>query len=63
VAYAAIYVALKKGYFARAGLNVEHINSQSGPRGKQMLSANQIFASSSGSSDSVALTWRASHRS
>jgi len=56
VAYAAIYVALKKGYFAQAGLNVEHINSQSGPRGKQMLSANQIFASSSGSSDSVALT-------
>jgi NitT/TauT family transport system substrate-binding protein len=56
VAYAAIYVAIKKGYFAQAGLNVEHINSQSGPRGKQMLSANQIFASSSGSSDSVALT-------
>jgi NitT/TauT family transport system substrate-binding protein len=45
VAYAAIYVAIKKGYFAQAGLNVEHINSQSGPRGKQMLSASQIFAS------------------
>jgi NitT/TauT family transport system substrate-binding protein len=56
VAYAAIYVAIKKGYFAQAGLAVEHINSQSGPRGKQMLSASQIFASSSGSSDSVALT-------
>jgi len=56
VAYAAIYVAIKKGYFTQAGLNVEHINSQSGPRGKQMLSASQIFASSSGSSDSVALT-------
>ena len=56
VAYAAIYVAIKKGYFTQAGLSVEHINSQSGPRGKQMLSASQIFASSSGSSDSVALT-------
>lgn len=56
VAYATIYVAIKKGYFAEAGLDVEHINSQSGPRGKQMLSANQIFASCSGSSDAVALT-------
>jgi NitT/TauT family transport system substrate-binding protein len=56
VAYAAIYVAIKKGYFAQAGLNVEHLNSQSGPRGKQMLSAGQIFASCSGSSDCVALT-------
>lgn len=56
VAYAAIYVAIKKGYFTQAGLNVEHINSQSGPRGKQMLSASQIFASCSGSSDGVALT-------
>src|SRR5260370_19285401 len=56
VAYAAIYVAIKKGYFTQAGLDVEHINSQSGPRGKQMLSASQIFASCSGSSDCVALT-------
>jgi NitT/TauT family transport system substrate-binding protein len=56
VAYAAIYVAIKKGYFAQAGLEVEHLNSQSGPRGKQMLSASQIFASCSGSSDCVALT-------
>ncbi len=56
VAYAAIYVAIKKGCFTQAGLNVEHINSQSGPRGKQMLSAGQIFASCSGSSDCVALT-------
>lgn len=56
VAYAALYVAIKKGYLAEAGLAPEHINSQSGPRGKQMLSAGQIFASISGSSDSVALT-------
>jgi NitT/TauT family transport system substrate-binding protein len=55
-AYAAIYVAIKNGYFAEEGLNTEHVDSQSGPRGKQMLSAKQIFASSSGSSDSVALT-------
>src|ERR1700730_2822191 len=56
VAYAAIYVAIKKSYFAQAGLDVEHINSQSGPRGKQMLSASQILASCSGSSGSGALT-------
>ncbi|MFS8037800.1 ABC transporter substrate-binding protein [Xanthobacter sp. AM11] len=56
VSYAFIYAALKKGYFAAAGLDVEHLNSQSGPRTKQMLSAGQIFAASTGSSDSVALT-------
>ncbi|MEP9378293.1 ABC transporter substrate-binding protein [Aquabacter sp. CN5-332] len=56
VSYAAIYAALKKGYFAEAGLNVEHLNSQSGPRSKQMLSAGQIFATCTGSSDSIALT-------
>lgn len=56
VSYAPIYAALKKGYFADAGLDVEHLNSQSGPRTKQMLAAGQIFAACTGSSDSVALT-------
>lgn len=56
VGYASIYAALKKGYFKDAGLDVEHLNSQSGPRTKQMLSAGQIFAACTGSSDSVALT-------
>ncbi|MEP9352590.1 ABC transporter substrate-binding protein [Xanthobacter sp. KR7-65] len=54
--YAFIYAAFKKGYFAQAGLDIEHLNSQSGPRTKQMLSAGQVFAASTGSSDSVALT-------
>ncbi|MFG1426311.1 ABC transporter substrate-binding protein [Roseixanthobacter glucoisosaccharinicivorans] len=54
--YAFIYAALKKGYFAEAGLDVEHLNSQSGPRTKQMLSAGQVFAACTGSSDAVALT-------
>ncbi|MFG1464005.1 ABC transporter substrate-binding protein [Xanthobacter sp. DSM 24535] len=56
VSYAFIYAALKKGYFAEAGLDVEHLNSQSGPRTKQMLSAGQVFAACTGSSDAVALT-------
>lgn len=56
VSYAAIYATLRKGYFADAGLDVEHLNSQSGPRTKQMLAAGQIFAAATGSSDSVALS-------
>lgn len=30
--FAAGYVALKRGYFGEAGLEVEYLNSQSGPR-------------------------------
>jgi len=35
--YAAIYVAIKQGYVASAGLNVEHIKSQSGPAARNQL--------------------------
>lgn len=56
VGYSIIYVGIKKGFFSEAGITAEHINTQSGPRGKQMLAAGQVFATSSGSSDSVALT-------
>ncbi|HVR51119.1 MAG TPA: ABC transporter substrate-binding protein [Pseudorhodoferax sp.] len=41
--FTAGYVALKKGYFAEGGLDVEYLNSQSGPRTSQMLAAGQIL--------------------
>ena len=37
--FAAGYVALKRGYFGEAGLEVEYLNSQSGPRTNQLLAA------------------------
>jgi NitT/TauT family transport system substrate-binding protein len=53
--YAAAYVALKQGLFGpSAGIN--YLNTQSGPRGKQLLAAKQIGASTSGANDSVALS-------
>src|SRR5580698_6660140 len=33
--YSAIYVAFKKGFFKDAGLTIDYLNSQSGPRTKQ----------------------------
>jgi NitT/TauT family transport system substrate-binding protein len=56
VGYSVIYIGIKKGFFAEAGIAAEHINTQSGPRGKQMLAAGQVLATASGSSDSVALS-------
>ena len=54
--YSAIYVTLKQGYFATEGLDVSYINSQSGPRSKQMLAAGQLFITTTGVNDSVALS-------
>lgn len=54
--YAVAYVALKKGYFTDAGLDVNYLNAQSGPRAKQMVAAQQLFAGTSGVNDSVSLT-------
>ncbi|HEY9459605.1 MAG TPA: ABC transporter substrate-binding protein [Paralcaligenes sp.] len=54
--YALIYVALKKGYFTDAGVKVEYLNSQSGPRTKQMVAAGQLLMGTSGVSDAIALT-------
>jgi sulfonate transport system substrate-binding protein len=54
--YSAIYVTLKQGYFANEGLDVNYINSQSGPRSKQMLAAGQLFITTTGVNDSVALS-------
>jgi sulfonate transport system substrate-binding protein len=51
-----IYIADKMGYWKKEGLDVEYFNSQSGPRSKQMLAAKQIFMTSTGMNDVVALS-------
>jgi len=54
--YSAAYIAHKKGLFAEEGLEVEVLNSQSGPRSKQMLAAGQLFVTTTGCNDAIALT-------
>ena len=54
--FTAGYVALKKGFFGEAGLEVEYINSQSGPRTNQMLAANQILFGATAATAAPALT-------
>lgn len=54
--YAMVYAAMKLGCFAAEGLDVEHINAQSGPRSKQMLAARQVLIATTGINDSVALS-------
>ena len=54
--YSMLYATMKLGFFAAEGLDVEHINSQSGPRSKQMLAAGQVLIATSGINDSVALS-------
>jgi NitT/TauT family transport system substrate-binding protein len=53
--YSAAYVALKKGFFG-ASVKVNYLNTQSGPRSKQLLAAKQITAATTGANDSVALS-------
>ena len=50
------YVTLKQGYFRDAGLDVGYLDSQSGPRTKQMLAAGQIAVGSSGAGDPMTVT-------
>lgn len=54
--FTAGYVALKQGYFADAGLDVEYLNSQSGPRTSQMLAAGQILFGATAATAAPALT-------
>ena len=54
--YSTAYTALKRGFFEAEGLEVNYLNSQSGPRSKQMLAAGQLFVTTTGANDSVALT-------
>lgn len=54
--FAAGYVALKKGYFGEGGLEVEYLNSQSGPRTNQLLAAGQIAFGATAATATPALT-------
>jgi len=54
--HAAAYTATLHKEFPKHGLTVSEINSQSGPRSKQMLAAGQLFAATSGCNDSLALS-------
>lgn len=54
--FAAGYLALKKGYFGEAGLEVEYLNSQSGPRTNQLLAAGQIAFGATAATAAPALT-------
>lgn len=54
--FTAGYVALKKGFFADGGLDVEYLNSQSGPRTNQMLAAGQILFGATAATAAPALT-------
>ncbi len=53
---AAAYAASLHKDFDKHDLTVNMIDSQSGPRGKQMLAAGQILASTSGCNDSLSLS-------
>jgi len=54
--FTAGYVALKKGFFSEGGLEVEYLNSQSGPRTNQMLAAGQILFGATAATAAPALT-------
>lgn len=54
--FAAGYVALKKGFFGEGGLEVEYLNSQSGPRTNQLLAAGQIAFGATAATAAPALT-------
>lgn len=54
--FTAGYVALKKGYFTEAGLEVEYLNSQSGPRTNQMIAAGQILFGATAATAAPAVT-------
>jgi NitT/TauT family transport system substrate-binding protein len=53
--YAAAYTALKRDLFKQQGLEVNYLNTQSGPRSKQLLAAGQISIATSGVNDAIAL--------
>ena len=56
VIFTVAYVTLKQGYFRDAGMDVDYLNSQSGPRTKQMLAAGQLLVGASGAGDPMTVT-------
>lgn len=53
--YSAAYVALKNKLFGPS-VTINYMNTQSGPRSKQLLAAGQIGAATTGANDSIALS-------
>ena len=54
--YSVAYVAIKQGFFQEQGLEVNYLNTQSGPRSKQLLAARELFITTTGVNDAVALS-------
>lgn len=54
--YAVAYVTMKRGFFQSEGLDVNYLNTQSGPRSKQLLAAGQLFITTTGVNDAIALS-------
>lgn len=54
--YAVAYIALKRDLFKQHGLEVNYLNTQSGPRSKQLLAAGQLFITTTGVNDAIALS-------
>ena len=54
--FSAGYVALALGYFDDAGLSVQYLNSQSGPRTNQLLAAGQILFGATAATAAPAIT-------
>lgn len=54
--YAVAYVTMKRGLFQAEGLEVNYLNTQSGPRSKQLLAARELFITTTGVNDAVALS-------
>lgn len=54
--YAVAYMALKRGLFKEQGLEVNYLNTQSGPRSKQLLAAGELFITTTGVNDAIALS-------
>lgn len=50
------YVADKLGTFTKSGISVELVNTQSGPRTKQLLAAQQVFAGMAAAGDPITVT-------
>ena len=54
--FAAGYVAMAKGFFDQAGLEVDYLNSQSGPRTNQLLAAGQVVFGATAATSAPAIT-------
>lgn len=54
--FTAGYLAMKNGYFSANGLDVQYLNSQSGPRTNQLLAAGQILFGATAATAAPALS-------